>query len=308
MHKYSILARFFIIIGIIWAIHILNIEYSQFLILLSLAYFVGFLILVPSEEKKIIKYLLLILDIAYITAIIYLTGLPYVAVFILPLLTDFMDDTKDIVIFSVLSAIPVGLSLYLTNFTDLLFIPLILGGAVGFFKLKALLMAKEKYFNNLKLDFEDIYIKNLKLQDSLEKKKEFFNFLKLLKRFRNKEIKFRDFLVNLKEYFKADNIMFFHHLSGKCIKIKNSDCNPKVFEYITENPQLFSNSVVNELLNSDYVLTLVIEYKGKPIGTLIFLFKNRPNINDKYIEALLDNFRLFYLEAEERRKSRKKEA
>jgi hypothetical protein len=227
--------------------------------------------------------------------------MPYIAVFILPLLTDFIEDTRDLIVFSILSAIPVGLSLYLTNFSDLLFIPLILGGAVGFFKLKAIMLAKEKYFNDLKLDFEDIYIKNLKLQDSLERKREFLNFLNLLRRFRKKEIKFKDFLINLKEYLKADNILFFHHVSGKCVKIKDIPCDTKIFEYITENPQLFSNSPVNKMLNSDYVLTLVIEYKNKPMGTFLFLYRNRPNINDRYIETLLDNFKLFYLEVEEKK-------
>jgi hypothetical protein len=304
MYKYSILARFFIIIGIIWAINILNIEYSQFLILLSLAYFIGFMILAPAEEKKVIKYLLLVIDIAYISAIIYLTGLPYISVFILPLITDFIEDTKDLIVFGILSAIPIGLSLYLTNFNDLLFIPLILGGLVGFFKLKAVMMDREKYFLNLKLDFEDIYIKNLKLQDSLERKKQFFNFLNLLKKFRDKKIKFKDLLVNLKEYFKADNILFYHHPSGKCVKIKEINCDPRIFNYITENPQLFHDSRVNEMLGSDYVLTVVIEYKNKPMGTFIFLYKVRPNISDKYIQMLQDNFRLFYLELEEKKEGK----
>ena len=294
-HKFSALIRLFIVIGIILAIYLSKLEYTIPLALLSVAYLILFFIIEP-EEKSLLKYIFLLIDITFLSSVIFLSGLPYLSVFIIPLFSDFMRTKKDLIIFTILSTVPIGLSIYMSNFKDLLFIPLILGGVVGFFKLEANYNKKEKRFKKLKKDMEEVYIQNIKFQDILEEQKKLISVLKLLKMLKNKELRFKEFLFRLKENLNADGIVYFDYINSRCISTDNSKCEKAVLKYITKDLQIFENSVVNEILKGGYIGSIVFEQNGKFSGVLFIVYKIKPRDNSNIYETIRDYINLILCE------------
>ncbi len=290
--NYSVLVRVFIVLGIAIAIYFGNIEYGNALILMSLVYLFLYFIIFDYEEKTWLKYIFLIIDMIFITLMIYLTGFTYLSVFIIPIISDFINDKKEIVLFSLASLIPIGMSLYISNFTDFLFIPLILGGISGALKLKVLLNKKEKEIKKLKEDAEEIYIQNIKLQDKLEENRKILETLRLLKSLQKREISLKQFIYILKEIIEADDIVFFDYINAKCISTDKSKCDKSVLKYIKENPQVFTKGIINEKFDSEYVVSVVLEKEENIIGVLFIVFKLKPKDNKLVYKLIIDYFKI----------------
>ncbi len=290
--NYSVLVRVFIVLGIAIAIYFGNIDYGKPLILMSLVYLFLYFIIFDYEEKIWLKYIFLIIDMLFITLMIYLTGFPYLSVFIIPIISDFINDKKEIIFFSLASLIPIGMSLYMSNFTDFLFIPLILGGISGALKLKVLLNKKEKEIKRLKEDAEEIYIQNIKLQDKLEENKKILETIRLLKSLQKGEISLKQFIYILKEIIEADDIVFFDYINAKCISTDRNKCDKSVLKYINENPQVFTKGVINEKFDSEYVVSVVLEKEENIIGVLFVVFKFKPKDNKLVYKLIIDYFKI----------------
>ena len=291
--NYSALVRVFIVLGIVIAIYFANIDYGIPLILMSLVYVFLYFIIFDYEEKNWLKYIFLIIDMLFITTMIYLTGFPYLSVFIIPIISDFIDNKKEIIFFLLTSLIPVGMSLYISNFTDFLFIPLILGGLAGTLKLKAVLNKKDREIKKLKEDAEEIYIQNIKLQDKLEETKKVLEILRLLKKLQNNDISLKQFIYILKDILEADDIVFFDYINAKCISTDRNKCDKSVLKYIKENPQIFTKDIVNEKFDSEYVVSLILEKDEHIIGVLFIVFKFKPKDSKLFYQLIIDYFKIF---------------
>ncbi len=290
--NYSVLVRVFIVLGIAIAIYFGNIEYGNTLILMSLVYLFLYFIIFDYEEKNWLKYIFLIIDMLFITLMIYLTGFSYLSVFIIPIISDFINDKMEIILFSLASLIPIGMSLYISNFTDFLFIPLILGGISGALKLKVLLNKKEKEIKKLKEDAEEIYIQNIKLQDKLEENRKILETIQVLKSLQKGEISLKQFIYILKEIIEADDIVFFDYINAKCISTDRSKCDKSVLKYIKENPQVFTKGIINDKFDSEYVVSVILEKEENIIGVLFIVFKFKPKDNKLVYKLIIDYFKI----------------
>ena len=287
--NYSVLVRFFIVLGTILTVYFANIDYGNPLILASLAYLVLYIIVVEAENRSWIKFLFLGIDMIFISMIIYFTGFHYLSVFIIPLIADFIDSKKDIFIFSLFAIIPITVSLYISNFTDILFIPLIFAGLAGFFKLKGLIDKKEKELKKIREEIEEIYIQNIKYQDKLEENKKIIDTLNLLKDLQEGKLNLKQFIFILKEILSADDIVFFDYLKSKCVSTDRNKCDKSILKYISENPQIFTKSLINEKFDAEYIVSVVLENKKGIIGIIFFIYKLKPR-DTKLVYKLISDY------------------
>jgi len=287
--NYSVLVRFFIVLGTILTVYFTNIDYGIPLILMSLAYLVLYIIVIEAENRTWIKFLFLGIDMLFISLIIYLTGFHYLSVFIIPLIADFIDSKKDIFIFSLFAIIPITVSLYISNFTDILFIPLIFAGLAGFFKLKGLIDKKEKELKKIREEIEKIYIQNIKYQDKLEENKKIIDTLNLLNDLQEGKLNLKQFIFILKEILSADDIVFFDYLKSKCVSTDRNKCDKSILKYISENPQIFTKSLINEKFDAEYIVSVVLENKKGIIGIIFFIYKLKPR-DTKLVYKLISDY------------------
>ncbi|RUM58783.1 MAG: hypothetical protein DSY53_04150 [Persephonella sp.] len=287
--NYSILVRFFIVLGTILTVYFANIDYGNPLILASLAYLVLYIIVIEAENRSWIKFLFLGIDMLFISTIIYFTGFHYLSVFIIPLIVDFIDSKKDIFMFSLFATIPIAISLYISNFTDILFIPLIFAGLAGFFKLKSLINKKEKELKKIREDIEEIYIQNIKYQDRLEENKKILSTLNLLNDLQEGKLNLKQFIFILKEILSADDIVFFDYIKSKCVSTDRNKCDKSILKYIKDNPQIFTKSLINEKFDAEYIVSVVLENKKGVIGVIFFIYKLKPR-DAKLVYKLISDY------------------
>ncbi|WP_456401743.1 hypothetical protein [Persephonella sp.] len=285
--------RLFITVGVIAAIYVGNIEYKHALSILSLIYLFLHILINYPEEKEISKYISIFIDVSFLTFMIYMTGLPYLAVFILPVFSDFLYSKKDIGIYTILAVIPVGTSLYISNFSDFLFIPLILGGMAGMLKLRQVFIKKEKYFREQKDEMENLYLKNIAYEEKIDQLNRLFSTLESLQKLKDGKLTFQGWLYELNEILSTNGIVFFDFTERKCISAGEIDCNKEILKYITDTIQEFEDSSVNELLNSDYTVSILIENEDSILGILVIAYKFKTEKRDKIYRVILDYLKCY---------------
>lgn len=293
---YHILVRLFITTGVTAALYIGNIEYKTALTILSVVYLFLHILINFPEEKDISKYISLTVDVSFLTFMIYMTALPYLAVFILPVFSDFLYNKKDILLYTLLGTIPVGTSLYISNFSEFLFIPLILGGMAGMIKLRQIFIQKERYFRQQKDEMENLYLKNIAYEEKLDQYARLFSVIESLQKLKDGKLFFQGWLYELDEILSADGVAFFDFNERKCISTSGIKCEKEILKYVTDPIQEFKESPVNELLGSEYVVTLLIENNETISGVLIIAYRFKIEKREEIYRIILDYLRCYLKE------------
>ena len=293
---YSFLIRLFVVLGIIASLLIENVEYKSALIILSIIYLLFFSILsITSEKKKNLKYIYYAIDVAFLTFIVYVTGLTYLSNFVIPFFSEFIESKEEHFYYGLLSIIPVGTALFISNFSDYIFIPLILSGIAAIYKVKREYEEKEWFYKKLKSQMEKIYKENLKLQEEILENQEILNIIPTLQKLLKEEISLKETLFELNEYFKAKGMFFIDFINHKCIAIGDTDCYKEALAFVKDEVQLHNSKELQELLNSQNIYSIVFNNKDDVVyGILFILFEEKTEIPNKILNIVKDYFDFYF--------------
>ncbi len=292
MGIYSTIVRFFVALSVIVSLYTGDLEYSTALTILSLIYISGYL-LIPKNENT--KYLYFLIDAVFISFAVYLTGYTYLSVLIIPLFSEFVKENKDIIYFLSVSFIPVFTALYTANFSEFSFIPLIAGGVVGIYGLNKTFIQKEKYFNDLKNDMENLYIKNISYQEKINQQEKILSVYNSLKKMREKKFPLKIWIYDINEILGSDGIMFFDLKNNRCYATEKIQCNKDILKFIDRPFLEFKNHEVNKILNAPYVYAVTIENNKDITGIVVFVSKLK-DIDRDILELIRDQLVLYSIE------------
>ena len=292
MGIYSTVVRFFIAISVIVSLYTGDLEYNTALTILSLIYIAGYL-LIPKNRNT--KYLYFLIDVVFISFAVYLTGYTYLSVLIIPLFSEFVKENKDILYFLTLSSIPVFIALYTANFSEFSFVTLLIGGLVGIYGLNKTFIQKEKYFNDLKNDMENLYIKNISYQEKINQQEKILSVYNSLKKMREKRFPLKIWIYDINEILGSDGIMFFDLKNNRCYATEKIQCNKDILKFIDRPFLEFKNHEVNKILNAPYVYAVTIENNKDITGIVVFVSKLK-DIDRDILELIRDQLVLYSIE------------
>ncbi|SNZ11053.1 hypothetical protein SAMN06265182_1994 [Persephonella hydrogeniphila] len=295
MGIYSSILRIFIAISVILSVYTGDIEYSTALSVLSGVYIFAYF-LIPKNPSS--KRLFFIFDIFFISISIYLTGYTYLSLLIIPIFAEFVKDTKEIVYFSTLSLIPVFTSLYISNFTELSFIPIIFAGTTGILGLYRTFSDRENYFRELKNEMENLYIKNISYQEMINQQSKILKVYSSLKQMREKKFPLKIWIYDINETLGTDGIMFFDIKNNRCYSTEKINCDKSILNYIDKPVIFFKNHEVNKKLNAPHVVAITVEDKTDVYGIVIIVSKLK-EIDKETVEIIRDNLVLYINELSE---------
>ena len=292
MRIYSTVVRIFIALSVIVSLYTGDLEYSTALTILSLIYIAGYL-LIPKNKNT--KYLYFLIDVIFISFAVYLTGYTYLSVLIIPLFSEFVKENKDIVYFLAFSTVPVFTALYTANFSEFSFIPLIAGGLIGIYGLNKTFIQKEKYFNDLKSDMENLYIKNISYQEKINQQEKILSVYNSLKKMRENRFPLKIWIYDINEILGSDGIMFFDIKNNRCYATEKIQCNKDILKFIDRPFLEFKNHEVNKILNAPYVYAVTIENAKDVSGIVVFISKLK-DIDKDLLELIRDQLVLYSIE------------
>lgn len=292
MGIYSTVVRFFVALSVIVSLYTGDLEYSTALTILSLIYISGYL-LIPKNKNT--KYLYFVIDVVFISLAVYLTGYTYLSVLIIPLFSEFVKESKDIIYFLTVSFIPVFTALYTANFSEFSFIPLIIGGLIGIYGLNQTFIQKEKYFNDLKNDMENLYIKNISYQEKISQQDKILSVYNSLKKMRKNRFPLKIWIYDINEILGSDGTMFFDLKNNRCYSTEKIQCNKEILNFIDRPFIEFKNHQVNKILNAPYVYTLTIE-NNKDLTGIVVIVSKLKDINKDQLEMISDHLILYSIE------------
>ncbi len=293
---YSFIIRAFVVLGVIASLIIENVEYKSALIILSIIYLLLFAIFViTGEGKKNLKYIFYVIDVIFLTFIIYITGLTYLSNFVIPFFAEFIEDKNEYIYYGILSLIPVGLSLFISNFSDYIFIPLILSGLTAIYKVKREFEEKEWYYRKLKSQMEKLYKENINMQEEILQNQEVINLVPALQRMLREDISLKETLYELNEYFKSKGIFFIDFLNHRCISVGNAECHKEALAFVKDEIQVLNSKEIVEILNCQKAYSIVINNKDDLVfGLLFILFDESVKIPEKIIYIIKDYFDFYF--------------
>ncbi len=293
---YSFFIRFFVVLGVISSLIIENVEYKSALIILSIIYLLLFsIIVITTEGKKNLRYIFYGIDIVFISFLIYLTGLTYLSTFVIPFFSEFLEDRGDYIYYGALSLVPIGLSLYLSNFSDYIFIPLILSGITGIYKVKKEFESKEWYYKKLKSQMDKLYKENLKLQEEILENQISIELVPVLQSILKQEINFKEGLYEINEFFKGKGIFFIDFINHRCISVGDAECKKEALAFVKDEMQILDNEEAQEILGSHLAYSVVINNKDDLVfGILFILFDDDIKLKDRFLYLIKDYLDFYF--------------
>ncbi len=306
---YSFFIRFFVVLGVISSLLIENVEYKSALIILSIIYLLFFsIIAITSEGKRSIKFIFYGVDTLFLSFIIYVTGLTYLSTFVIPFFSEFTEGKEDYIFYGTFSIVPIGLSLYLSNFSDYIFIPLVISGLIAMYKLKKEYEERELYYKKLKSQMEELYKENLSFQEKFEENKAQMEIIPTLQETLQGELGFKEALYQLNDYLKSSGIAFIDFLEHKCIAVGNSECKKELLAYVKDEIQIIDSEEINEEIDAERVYSLVINDKRDMVfGILFILFNEKKTVNPKFLRVIKDYMDFYFSKEFKKQEEEKKE-
>jgi len=301
MNVFQLLVRVFIAVAVITSLFAGDIEYSTALVLLSGIYILAFL-LTPKNSTG--KYLVLLMDIVFLSIAIYLTGYTSLSILVVPLFAEFVKDIKDIGYFSLLSVVPIAISLYVSGFNDYIFLPIILAGVMGIAGLYKTFADREDYFRQLKNEMENLYIKNISFQEIIDLQGKFNRLYSSLKEMREKKHPIKIWIYDINEKLGTDGIVFFDLQHNRCYSTGKTTCRKELLEYIDEPFMVFKNHPVNSMFDAPYVYVITVEDRDKVYGVFAFVSKLK-EIDPQLIKMVSEQLLLYFLENSDDKPSNK---
>ncbi|WP_297454965.1 hypothetical protein [Persephonella sp.] len=292
MNIYQIIIRILISGGVLLSLYTGAFDYATALAVLSIIYFFSYIILPKGKNSK---YMFLIIDTIFISIAVYLTGNAYLSLFVIPLFSEFVKDIRDIGYFFLLSASPVMISLYVSDFSELTIVPILFAGLVGIYGLYKTFIEKDSHYKELKQEMENLYIKNISFQEKIEQLSKKEQLYQSLKKLRDNRFPLKIWIYDLNEIMGTDGVIFFDFTEHKCYSTGKVECNKDILKYIQEPVQKISSQEINEEKGFPHITASFIDINGEPVGALIF-FSSLKDINLSDIEFIREQLILYFLE------------
>ncbi len=303
---YSFFIRFFVVLGIISSLIIENVEYKSALIILSIIYLLFFSILsITSEKKKNMKFVFYGIDTIFLTFIIYITGLTYLSTFVIPFFSEFLEGKEEHIFFSIFSVIPVGIALYLSNFSDYIFLPLIIAGLTAIFKVKKEFNEKEWYFKKLKTQMENLYMENLSLQEKIHENQAHMEVIPTLQALLKEELNLKETLYQLNEIFRTKGMAFIDFMNHKCISIGDGECKKEALAYIKDEIQIIDAKEILEMFKAKKIYSVVINDKESIVfGILLLIFEEDKTVEPRLLRIIKDYLDFYFASKAEKKEDK----
>ncbi|NPA57771.1 MAG: hypothetical protein GXN94_00610 [Aquificae bacterium] len=301
MSIFQFLVRVFIALAVASSLFMGKIEYSTALALLSGIYILAFL-LIPKNATS--RYIILLMDVVFLSLSIYLTGYTYLAFLVVPLFAEFVRDWKDTIYFLLLSAFPVAVALFVSGFNDYTVVPITVAGLLGTAGLYKTFADRERYFRHLKNEMENLYIKNISFQemvDRLGKLKEVYSSLKKL---RKEKLPLKLWIYDINEKLGTDGIVYFDFINHKCYSTGEAVCKKELLQHIDSPFLVFRNHQVNDLMEAPFVYALTVEDRDRVYGILIFVSKLK-EVDQQLLEVVGEQLFLYFIENSDQKPSDK---
>lgn len=244
----------------------LEIEYKEFYYVLPFFYITIYFLL-----KSIVnKYFFIILDALYIIAITYLTGNPYISLFITLFLPFYIVNWKTLLFAYVSFLLPLIFSYYLTGYYDFTLIFIFIGFYISSYLYYIHIQNEGRRTLDYKARLLDITAK----YDEILKEKELIDISK----FENINLKdIKKLIVSLHNILNTKGISIFDIENNKCIHIGNSSCDKELLKYANDKIYYFRK-------DNEYILVLPIY--DEELNKLIYFFYDD--------ESLIENINIFY--------------
>lgn len=244
----------------------LEIEYKEFYYVLPFFYITIYFLL-----KSIVnKYFFIILDALYIIAITYLTGNPYISLFITLFLPFYIVNWKTLLFAYISFLLPLIFSYYLTGYYDFTLIFIFIGFYISSYLYYIHIQNEGRRTLDYKARLLDITAK----YDEILKEKELIDISK----FENINLKdIKKLIVSLHNILNTKGISIFDIENNKCIHIGNSSCDKELLKYANDKIYYFRK-------DNEYILVLPIY--DEELNKLIYFFYDD--------ESLIENINIFY--------------
>ncbi|RMA92467.1 hypothetical protein [Hydrogenothermus marinus] len=244
----------------------LEIEYKEFYYVLPSFYITIYFLL-----KSIVnKYFFIILDALYIIAITYLTGNPYISLFITLFLPFYIVNWKTLLFAYISFLLPLIFSYYLTGYYDFTLIFIFIGFYISSYLYYIHIQNEGRRTLDYKARLLDITAK----YDEILKEKELIDISK----FENINLKdIKKLIVSLHNILNTKGISIFDIENNKCIHIGNSSCDKELLKYANDKIYYFRK-------DNEYILVLPIY--DEELNKLIYFFYDD--------ESLIENINIFY--------------
>ncbi|NPA53300.1 MAG: hypothetical protein GXO21_01380, partial [Aquificae bacterium] len=209
--------------------------------------------------------------------------------------SEFLEGKDEYIYYGVLSLIPVSISLYLSNFSDYIFLPLIFSGITAIYKVKREFEEKEWYFKKIKSQMDKLYKENLRLQEEILENQLSLVLLPIMQSIIKEEITFKEGLFELNEYFGAKGISFIDFVNHKCIIVGDAECKKETLAFIKDEIQVLTSKEIVDILKCKKAYSIVISNKDDLIyGILFILFDENINISDRLLRLIKDYLDFYF--------------
>ncbi len=251
-----------------------NFDYRvSFLSLVIFYIFLFFMVSVFLRQTLIYKYLTFFIDALFISIFVYLSSYPEIALFMFPLMFNFINNKGDIVVASLFTVLPVSTAVYISALSEVIFIPLYLAFITAVFGVYYRLRREKGSIDKIKEYAEKLYSENLKLQDEFEKCETYENLLKISNRFLNKKLDINTYLANIYELTTCIGIIFYDFEKKKCVSIGDIECKKDIPKYLLPGFNILENTKINSLLDTPIVIVISVEKQENLTGFILFCYE-----------------------------------
>ncbi len=271
-----------------------HIDYKIPFLILNLFYISSVFLIISFYKGKLFKVLMFFIDVIFISIFSYLTSYPEISLFIFPLAVNFLENKKDIILFSVLSLVPLSLGLYISGFSEIIFIPIYIAFILSFLNFYKKLSIEKKVINEIKKDMESIYTENLKLQEYLYEYQAYKNIINLINDLEDRNISLEGFLSAIYNETNTKGIVFYDFERRKCIAIGELDCKKDIPKYLTTGFNVLEETKVNKEFLTKYIISCSIENKNHIYGFLICGYETLDDKEISLMKAVLTAVRSYY--------------
>ncbi len=272
-----------------------TLEYKIALMALTGIYIIQFMIFYFFEKSKFYNYINLLVDVLFILIISGATKNPYFSLFIIPFISNFLNNFKTFSYYLLFSFLPVGFGYYLSNFNEFLLFPLVFSAILGYLKLKREQDIINKHIKDLKDDMENLYIKNISFQEKIEEYNDINTIYETMKKLKENKINLNSWLYGIYEQLNANGVVLFDFKNSKCINIGTGKCDKELLKYITEELDILEDTPVNEKLNANKVVSILCELNDNINCVLLFVYSEDLNDNFEKFKIIKDYLTLYYL-------------
>ncbi|WP_299239485.1 hypothetical protein [Sulfurihydrogenibium sp.] len=249
----QVLTRFILALSIIVYVQLYNFDFKIPLTLLSIAYFVGMLVLYPLHSHKFLKHLLFLFDVLLINYFMYTTGNIYFSLFFITFIF-FAENLIDLVFMTLYTISIFGVAIYLSGFSDFTYIFITLGFwliLLKYFLDKNLLEKQKEEINNLA---KNLYIENLKCNDKSEFYRKFYDLSTAVRMFKSGKLDPEIFIKELYENLNCNGIVLFNINTKEKQKKGLLNFDEAVLDDFNLAPKTYVNDYLNLRTGYEFII------------------------------------------------------